>query len=212
MPVRLELVRWVLPAAAGVAWWLWPAGGPESAAPPVASPLHRRSWTAASSTPAAAGNGRPSAARSSTPSERLLWDTVKAVCPWPPYPSSWQVLGEPCLSAMNRLHLDDGSDGGDRGWREGLADPLGTRRTVAAALGRPECAVAAATDWPGETRPDLRASCAAAAMLRLASLQDKCVERLHTDWEKVHAWSVASIHSISGTQEDYHRRVESLQR
>ena len=111
---------------------------------------------------------------------------------------------------MNRL--DDNPEGGaPPGWRDVLLDdPLGTRRAVAAAFDRPECGVAAlAHDWPGETRSELRGTCAADAMLRLASLQDKCVERLYTDWEQVRTGSQAMVERISDSQQEYHRLVES---
>ena len=110
---------------------------------------------------------------------------------------------------MNRLD-DNPADGARPGWRDQLLDdPLGTRRTVAAALDRPECGVVAlAHDWPGEIRPELRRACSTEAMLRLAALQDKCVERLHTDWEQVHTRSQARVERISDSQEEYHRLVE----
>ena len=95
------------------------------------------------------------------------------------------------------------------GWRRPLANALGTRRAAAAALDNPECRVALAQDWPGETRPALREPCAAAAMVRLAELQDHCVERLHTDWESVRVQSNAMVDRISDSQEEYHRWIES---
>ena len=95
------------------------------------------------------------------------------------------------------------------GWRRPLADAVGTRRAVAAALDDPQCQVALSEGWPGEIRPDLYETCSAEAMLRLASLQDKCVERLHTDWEKVWSRSFGRAAEIADTQEKYHRMVES---
>ena len=96
------------------------------------------------------------------------------------------------------------------GWRWPLADaPLGTRRTVAAALYNPECEVALAEDWPGEIRAELREPCSAAAMIRLAELQDQCVERLHTDWESVRKQSKAMVEEISDSQEKYYHWIES---
>ena len=93
----------------------------------------------------------------------------------------------------------------DSSWWTPLDDALVTKRTVAAALGHPDCAVALADDWPGELQPELREPCAAAAMMRLAEYQDQCVEKLHTDWQEVHD----RIRVPSETQEKYHRRVES---
>ena len=71
--------------------------------------------------------------------------------------------------------------------------------------------MARSEDWPGEIRPEVGATCAAEAMLTLASLQDKCVERLHTDWRAVEARSQAMVDRISNNQEEYHRLVESDQ-
>ena len=219
MSARLGVVRWLLPAAvvaaAGVGWWHWTAGEPESpepsaAAPPdAAAPPPEQATAVEVSRPDGDGQPAESVAAEPEPPPDRLWEAVKSVCPWPPLPSSWQVLDEPCLSAMNRLKLDENLDGAARGWREVLADPLATRRAVAEALDRLECRVPPSDDWPGETRPDLGEACAAEAMLRLASLQDKCVERLHTDWERVFASSLASIDRVSESQEEYYRWVES---
>lgn len=181
---------------------------PVSAALDEQGPLPGRVPTFGVSPPGDDQTTTPAVAESGAPHARI-WETVKAACPWPPLPSSWQVLDEPCLSAMNRL--DDDPDGfAPPGWRDVLLeDPLGTRRAVAAALARHDCsAVALAEDWPGETRHALREACAADAMVRLAEVQDKCVERLHTDWEAVHARSQAMIEDISDSQEKYHRLVE----
>ena len=109
---------------------------------------------------------------------------------------------------MSRLRPDKSLNDA-RGWREALADPVGTRRSVVEALDRPECRVPPSDDWPGETRPDLYEICSAEAMLRLASLQDKCVERRHADWESIRSRSMAQVDRISDSQEEYHRRIES---
>jgi len=117
-------------------------------------------------------------------------------------PSAWKVLGESCLSAMGSLKRD---------WSRVLTDGPGTRSTVSGALARPECAVALADDWPGETQHDLRDVCSAAAMVRLAELQSQCVERLHTDWEAVFSPthdSAPEQMAASLSQEAYHRLVE----
>ncbi|MCY3839775.1 MAG: hypothetical protein OXH09_14160 [Gammaproteobacteria bacterium] len=202
MSVRLGVVRWVLPVAvvsvAGFVWWHWTPREPESTALPAAQPDAAREQTIGIE--AAPPNGsRP--VEPESPQDRI-WKTVKSVCPWPPLPSSWQVLDEPCLLAMNKLKLDET-------WRRVLADPLGTRRAVATALARHDCRMAAlGDDWPGETAPTLREACGAEAMVRLAELQDKCVERLHTDWETVHARSQDRVARTSKSQEDYHERIE----
>ena len=206
----MKVRRWLLlpaaVAAAGVAWWHWTADAPEPTPVPPA----------AVSTPAAAAASPPEPSFPPKADRRTadavvepaaapddpdrLWEAVRRLCPWPPVPSSWEVLGEPCLAAMEDLHVD--------GWRRPLADALGTRRAVAAALRNPECRVALAQDWPGETRPALREPCAAAAMMRLAELQENCVERLHTDWESVRVRSNAMVEN-SDSQEKYHRWIES---
>lgn len=220
MSARLGVAGWLLAAAVvatvGVAWWFWATSEPASREPTVAAqdaePLPPEQATPVeASSPDGADQHAKRGAVETEPSPAQLWEAVKSVCPWPPLPSSWQVIDEPCLSVMDRLNLDDDSDGAARGWREVLADPLGTRQAVAEALHRPECRVVLSADWPGEIRADLRETCAAEAMLRLASLQDKCVERLHTDWEKVEAQSQATVHRISDNQEEYHRLVESDQ-
>ena len=217
MSARLGVVRWLVPAAvvatAALAWWLWTTGEPESSEPPVApqvaaTPPPEHTAPVEVSPPDGGGQPAEHGAVETEPSPNELWEAVKFVCPWPPLPSSWLVLDAPCLSAMNRLRLDE-NYGDARGWREVMADPLGTRRAVAEALGRPECRVPPSEEWPAETRPELRDACAAEAMLRLASLQDKCVEKLHTDWERVFAGSLAKIDKISDSQEEYHRWVES---
>ena len=202
----MKVRRWLLlpaaVAAAGTAWWHWTGNEPGDApAPEPAS-------TAVAVPPPAAPSVAPSAdvptaaAVSEPPpdDQERLWEAVRRHCPWPPLPASWEVLGTPCLSAMEDLD--------ENGWRRPLADALDTRRAVAAALDDPRCRVALARDWPGETRPALREPCRAAAMVRLAVLQDQCVERRHTDWESVRVRSNAMVDRISDTQEKYHRWIE----
>lgn len=214
MPVRLGIARWLPAAVAAVvfAWWYLGTGEPESGRPPATAPAAPAPPQPGQVAEAVEGfrlEGR-APGEFDLPADQLPWETVKSVCPWPPLPSSWLVLDEPCLSAMNRL--DDDPDGfAPPGWRDVLLDePLGTRRAVAAALAQHDCStVALADDWPGETRPALREACAAGAMVRLAELQDKCVERLHTDWETVRARAQAMVEENSDNQEEYHRQVES---
>ncbi len=117
---------------------------------------------------------------SSPPDSRQLAEAeVERVCPWPPDPLSWQVLDVPCLEAMDAFMMDDR-------WRRVLDDPLGTRRAVAEALDRPGCRIPLAVDadgtlTPGEVRADLRETCAAEAMARLAELQALCFQTVHLD-------------------------------
>ena len=206
------MARWLLPTAAvaavGIAWWHWGANEPQSATRPAPAlpPIER--VVEASDIASPEGAGEPS--EPDRPAEQIAWETVRSVCPWPPLPSSWLVLDEPCLSAMNRL--DDNPEGGaPPGWRDVLLDdPLGTRRAVEAALDRPECGVVTlADDWPGNVRPDLREACAAEEMIRLASLQDKCLEKLHADWVRIKARTQAMIEQAAETLEEYHTLVES---
>ncbi len=124
------------------------------------------------------------------------WEAVKRHCPWPPADArSWAVLDAPCLSALSAIGLYDE-------WRRILADPGGTRRAVAAALDDQACRVPR-----GESRPDLHGACAADAMVRLAELQRKCLEKAHMDWQVVHDEGMARDHRISDTQQQYHRAV-----
>ena len=136
---------------------------------------------------------------------------VERDCPWPPTPSGWWTLDGRCLETLNRLYLDDG-------WRRVLDDPGGTRAEVVAALDRSECRVPTPVeddgtlDWPGETRPDLREACGAGAMVRLADLQDRCVEWLHTDWQRVYdIWRIA-MNDPSESQTQYYRLVDGYNR
>ena len=163
MPLRLGIARWLPAAAAAVAvgvfaWWYLGTGDPESGTPPATTPTATAPPQPEHVAEAVEGlrseGGGP--AEPDAP-DRPPWEVVRTVCPWPPLPSSWQVLDEPCLSAM--IRLDDNPVGGaPPGWRNALQnDPLGTRRAVAAALARHDCSmVALADDWPGETRPALR--------------------------------------------------------
>ncbi len=181
--------------------WHWGGNAPEPVPVPppaeVSAPPEPRSFPPKRDD--TAGVSIEPAALPDDPPDRP-WEAVRRHCPWPPLPSSWEVLGEPCLSAMEILDGD--------GWRRPLADALRTRRAVAAALDNPECRVALAEDWPGEIRPALREPCQAAAMIHLAQLQDRCVERRQTDWEGVYAESVARTNRISDSLEEYHRLVE----
>ena len=197
--------RWLaLPAAVaatGITWWHWTADAP---APPPAAPAAVVSPTPEPSFPPPPDRQKADASvePATAPDDPdRLWEAVRRQCPWPPLPASWEVLGESCLSAIEDLAED--------GWRRPPADALGTRRAVAAALDNPECRVALAQDWPGEIRPALREPCSAEAMVRLAELQDQCVEKLHTDWESLRVQSMAMVDRISDSQEKYHRLVEN---
>ena len=156
----------LLAAACAVAWWIW-IDGPQPT--PAAVPPQP--------TPAAVPP------QSSPPlGPRLVAGEaeVERVCPWPPDPLSWQVFDAACLEAMDAIMMDDL-------WRRMLDDDhLGTRRAVAEALDRPVCRIPLAFDadgtlMPGEVRADLRETCAAGAMARLAELQALCFQTVHMD-------------------------------
>ena len=122
------------------------------------------------------------------------WEAVKRHCPWPPTASAaWAVLDAPCLSALSAIGLHDE-------WQHVLADPGGTRRAVVAALDDLACRVPL-----GGRRPDLYEACAAEAMVRLADLQRKCLEKAHMDWQAVYDEGMARDHRASDTQGEYHR-------
>lgn len=124
------------------------------------------------------------------------WDAVERYCPWPPDDAaSWAVLDGPCLSALSAIGLHDE-------WRRVFADPTGTRRAVAVALDDPACRVPR-----GEVRPDLYEACAADAMVLLADLQRKCLEKAHMDWQIVRDEGMARNQRIYDTQEEYHRAI-----
>ncbi|MCY3837846.1 MAG: hypothetical protein OXH09_04215, partial [Gammaproteobacteria bacterium] len=200
------LVLFAAITGAGIGWWHWTADAPSPAAPsdrptkPEVVPPAELSFPPTAS-PQAGRDRQPDPAAGEARRwdwhSVEFWDSVRSVCPWPPLPSSWEVIDEPCRSVMEIL--DDSS------WWRPLDDALGTKRTVETALGNPDCAVALADDWPGELQPELREPCSAAAMMRLADYQDQCVEKLHTDWQKTYD----RIRVPSETQEEYHRRVES---
>lgn len=124
--------------------------------------------------------------------EQRSWDAVKRHCPWPPGVAAWEILDDACLSAMFDMRLDADE------WRRVLDDPGGTRRAVVAALDDPQCHLRR-----GESRPDLREACAADAMVRLAELQQKCLETAHTDWR-----GVFDRRFRAETQEEYHHGAE----
>ena len=171
----------MLLAAAGAAWWIGTdrfAPPPTEAAPlqPLALPLQQLL-----AVPPETAAPPEKTAEPPHDSRSLAEAEVERVCPWPPDPLSWQVLGAPCLAAMDAFMMNDR-------WRRLLDDDhLATRRAVIEAFDRPECRVPVAADADGfltpgeEARPDLRKTCAADAMARLASLQGMCFVHLHMD-------------------------------
>ena len=134
-----------------------------------------------------------------TDDESRFWESVKRYCPWPPDPSSWQVLDEPCLSVMNRRELDEM-------WRLALDHPLAAWRAASAALADPEC------DVPeGQIRPDLYEACAADAIIRIAALQFKCAERVRQDPEGIFDHG-SRMDDMADDQEEFHRWAEDTHR
>ena len=133
--------------------------------------------------------------------EARFWESAKRYCPWPPDPSSWQVLDGPCLSIMNRRNLDEN-------WLLALDDPLAAWRAVSEALARLECNVP-----EGGMRPDLREACAADAMVQIARLQIKCAKRVRQDPEDLFELRQRRLHDWPNNgQEAYHRMVEDNRR
>ena len=149
--------------------------------------------------------------------ERLIWNRVKRDCPWPPLGDSWLVLDAECVAAMNHLTAH---------WRtvpavprptvhasEALADPVADHAAVAGALDDPRCMVP-----EGEARPDLAETCAAAAMVRLATLHEFCgmvAARPEMDFRTAHHLQTRDLDSRLDeaasealSQEDYYRRAE----
>ena len=153
----------------------------------------RRDAGRATPLPAAAAGGV--ARQQSAVDDDRFWESVERHCPWPPEPSSWQVLDEPCLPGMNRRWLGEG-------WRRALDDPLAARHAVEAALDLPECHVPV-----GEIRTDLHDACAAEAMVEVALLQLKCAKRVRQDPEELFAFGQRTLDGAD-SQEQYHRRVE----
>ena len=201
-------------AVAWTVWWYWSADDPAPLAEAASS-------TAPRLLPGgAAGFVEPPIAASVTlpnddprSDEATLWAEAERLCPWPPDPQSWQVLGAPCLEAMDAIKMDDD-------WLLALEDPLGTRYAVAEALDRPECMVPPTLDadgnpsWPGDVRTDLRETCAAAAMVRLAKLQEKCIVPTNTDWHAAYEIEQVVRESFFADRAPdmatYHRMARSL--
>ena len=150
--------------------------------------------------------------------ERLLWNRVKRICPWPPLGDSWLVLDPECVTAMNHLAAS---------WwpavpavprpmveaSEALANPVANHAAVAAALKDHRCLVQV-----GETRPELSETCAAEAMVRLAALHQLCGMAIMGPGRKFREAYVVETQQLdyrlddagiaANSQEDYYHRVE----
>lgn len=198
-------------AAIGLVWWSRPAhDSPDAPTSTLAGPPDPTPAPLLPTPPDPPPPAPPSEPSPPPPLDPRLLAEVERHCPWPPDPLSWQVLGAPCLAAMDAIMMDED-------WRTALADPLGERRAVGEALDRAECRVPPPVDaegnlaWPGEVRADLRETCAAGAMVRLAKLQELCIQNVHTDWDL--AFSLSRAYDDLWFDEnpdmaDYHRAVE----
>jgi len=98
-------------------------------------------------------------------------------------------------------------------WRDVFANPLGTRKAAVEALGNPECLVP-----NGRIRNDLKSSCAAGEIAKLAILHQACVAALHqdetrdlTDLEREWEFEIARLDREASDQDDYYRRREDLE-
>ncbi len=224
---RLCLLVFSVAALGAVAWSFWPA--PATTQPPVTPPQSETAILVprlpAVPPPPEAATPAEDGAGGGVPELNLDWrdqatldqlvEVARRHCPWPPHPSSWYTLHESCETALNRFFLTDD-------WGRVLDNPLATRHAVGAAFDNPECRPHAADpqktswrEWPrwrGELRPELREACAADDMVRLADLQHKCIERLHTDWTKLADMRIDRVDRMavehSYTQEHYYRVVE----
>lgn len=221
--VRWGLLFLLVASFGAAAWSFWPA--PETTTPvtlpqsetAVPMPPLPAVAPAPEAAPTPEGGGMPEPEpdwRDPTTRGRLV-EAARHHCTWPPHPSSWYALDEPCETALNRFLLTDD-------WRRVLDNPLATRHAVVAAFEDPECRPHAGDprqtsgrEWRRlrrEPRPELREACAADAMARLADLQHKCVERLHQDWAKSHDKAIDRLDRMAAedsyTQDRYYRLVE----
>ena len=136
---------------------------------------------------------------------------VERLCPWPPQADTWERLSAECLAATEQFHvlIDDGLHGfGDEpALVQGLADPMGTRHAVMAALDDPRCSVPVPT---GERRPDLREVCGADAMVRFATMLRWCTNAPSETALEVGYWR--NRVAASESQDEYYERLERLNR
>lgn len=133
----------------------------------------------------------------------------------------WATPG--CFAALERRYLDAPADrwrpepilavAKPLTWREVFASPMATRKAAAIALGNPECNVP-----NGQIRNDLKSSCAADEVAKLAVLHQACVAALRddemsdiTDWEREWEFEVARLDREASDQEDYYRRRGRLE-
>lgn len=139
------------------------------------------------------------------------WEEAKRDCPWPPRVDTWRALDSRCVETMERLRPAD--------WVFALHDPLATRQTVIAAFDKPEC-----LEPPAHLRAELYEACSAESIVRLAVLQNSCVDALRPDWTERRLDSKLEMRlsldpgtaqiTLAGpkSQEEYYRRAESHNR
>lgn len=202
----------LLLVAACVAWSLWPVGSAGPSPPPAVAPPPTPAPVAGPSPPSAPAEPEAPFLPPKADPWLLAEAEAERLCPWPPDPLSWQVLGAPCLAVMDSIMMDED-------WRTALADPLGDRRAVGVALEQARCRVPPPVDvegnlaWPGEVRADLRETCAAGAMVRLAKLLELCIVNAHRDWTVAFELSEhVRLNSFGRRPKDdmtlYHREVK----
>lgn len=144
---------------------------------------------------------------------RLLWNRVKRDCPWPPEGDSWLALDAECGARMAQLFERPGVPKvAAVAVEEALADPLGTRAAVAAALQSAHCIVP-----QGEAEHGLEEACAAEEMVRLARLHQWCGSVMgqgldfragYVGRTRLLEWELAEAAEWAVTQEDYYLRAE----
>ena len=214
LPLQVRLSCWLLvPAVLGavvVAGYYWSAARQEYSEPEE-EPQKVWSGVATGTGEVAHGVAPPASDipdASTNPEPSSGWKEAKLNCPWPPRADTWRALDERCVATMSRLVRPD--------WLSAFHDTLRTRRMVVAALDKPEC-----RPPPAQSRPDLHEACAAEAMVRLAVLQNKCVDALRTHWNERLDYELEATLSIDlatgqlrlGThppysQQEHYRRVE----
>ena len=142
-------------------------------------------------------------------------EAIKRDCPWPPDPSTWWALNQTCMSTMSRIKVDR-----DWRWKWILEEPVAARQAVVEALDIPECRLPPLGDrdedvpwrewprWRGEPLPELYEACGVEAMLQLAELQSKCIERLGVDWDQIYVERRDQVSRFAQDQDEYFHWME----
>ncbi len=213
---RMRLVRWSLASVAlgvfGVTAYLGLVPS-QKYSHPEEEP--QKVWSPAPSGKVAQGVASPSlviADPGIDPKPSADWEEAKRDCPWPPRVDTWRALDSRCVATMERLRPAD--------WVFALHDPLATRQTVIAAFDKPEC-----LEPLEQSRAGLYEACSAKSIVRLAVLQNNCVDALRPDWnERLDSKLEMMLRLDRGTaqitldghppnsQEEYYRLVESHNR